>query len=187
MKPIPSYANCRYNSLNAFVWRKEAEGISCYVRYSWIPVEGERFITKQAAGELPSDFLHQNLNKRLGEEPLQPISFRLDVQLASNKDSRVEDPTKAWPTRPERIVPAWPSGNGPPLGEDGKRLRSLQAGELKLTEVVEGPAVGDDPFGFGPLNLTDGITASEDQILLFRPGVYELAARDRLVGVPEKP
>ena len=84
-------------------------------------------------------------------------------------------------------MPAWPSGNGPPLGEDGKRPRLLRAGELKLTEVVEGPAIGDDPFGFGPLNLTDGITASKDEILGFRPGVYELAARDRLVGVPEKP
>jgi catalase len=188
MKPIPSYANCRYNSLNAFIWTKEEEGISCYVRYSWIPFEGERSISKQAAGKLQSDFLQQDLNERLGTAPSRPIRFGLDVQLASKKDrGRVNDPTKAWPTRPERIVPAVPDGSGPPVESDGKRARCLRVGELQLNEVVEGPAIGDDPFGFGPLNLTKGIARSEDEILKVRPGVYELAARDRLVGVPEKP
>jgi catalase len=185
MKPVPSYANCRYNSLNAFVWTRDDQGISCYVRYSWIPVEGEQTLDKQVARTRASDFLHQDLYERLGKA--QPIRFWLDVQLASREDrDRVDDPTKVWPTTPERIVPASPGGKGPPLGEDGRRRRVVRAGELTLTEVVEGPAVGDDPFGFGPLNLTDGIGPSEDEILVFRPTVYKLAASDRL-GAPERP
>jgi catalase len=190
MKPIPSYANGRYNSLNAFTWTKRGRGADdaygCYVRYSWIPVEGQRAISKREAKRRARDFLQQDLDERLGRTPRRPIRFRLEVQLASADDKdkgRVEDPTRVWPTKPARIVPASKDENhGPPVSKDGMRARFLTVGVLELTDLVEGPATGDRALGFDPLHLTEGIESSGDRILEFRPQVYELAARERALA-----
>jgi catalase len=175
-KPVPSYANCRFNSVNAFVWTKD--GTRCFVRYSWLPDDGERSIGKEEALGRPSDYLQQDVAQRLGSEPPRPIRFRLQVQLASRADEakgHVVDPVRVWPVWPNRIFPA---------GLTTERPRFLTAGQLELTSLAEGPATRHEALGFNPLNLTRGIEASEDEILNFRHAVYELASAERLRPVP---
>jgi catalase len=178
-KPIPSYANCVYNSVNAFMWTKGQA--SCFVRYSWIPDEPERSITKEEALARPSDYLQQDVAERLGSAPLRPIRFRLQVQLASRADQmkgRVDDPVRVWPVRPNRMRPA---------GGAASRPRFLTAGVLELTRLVDGPATEHAALGFNPLNLTPGIAPSDDEILNFRHEVYELASTERMRPVPPPP
>jgi catalase len=175
-KPVPSYANCRFNSINAFVWTKD--GARCFVRYSWLPDDGERSIAKEEALERPPDYLQQDVAQRLGSEPPSPMRFRLQVQLAARADEakgHVVDPVRVWPARPNRILPA---------GLTTERPRFLTAGLLELTRLAEGPATRHEAVGFNPLNLTRGIEASEDEILNFRHAVYELASAERLRPVP---
>lgn len=169
-KPVPSYANCRFNSVNAFLWTRDGDP-RCFVRYSWFPGEGELTMEKGEARALPSDYLLQDLEERLGSSSPSPIRFRLEVQLASREDQakgRVENPMKRWPTSPEEIVPA--------LQVD-PRPRFLVAGTLELTHMVPGIGATD---GFNPLSLTIGIEPSDDPVLGFRQPVYELAAAERL-------
>ena len=167
VKPVPSYANRSFRSLNAFEWTKDYA--RCFVRYRWVPVEGTRSLTKDEALERPSDYLQQDVAQRLGSDPLRPIRFKLQVHVASRDDElkdRIVNPVKPWPERGARI---------------------LTAGMLELTSPAEGPAHGHDAFGFSPLNLTAGIAPSGDEILAFRHDVYGLAAADRMRPVPKPP
>ena len=176
-KPIPSYANCRYNSLNAFRWTNE-DGDRCYVRYSWMPEDGQKSLRSRAAKKLPPDFLQRDLYDRLGRKPPRPIRFWLEVQIASHDDlqqRRVDDPTSVWPKEPERIVPALQEG------ESKKRARFVTVGVLELTGLMTEPPPGDTP-SFNPMNLTDGIDPSHDKILRFRHDLYDLAACERKTG-----
>ena len=168
-QPVPSYANCRFNSINAFLWTRGKDP-TCFVRYSWLPEEGELTLGKAAAKALPSDYLLQDLEERLGPPSPTPIRFRLEVQLASREDEakhRIENPMKRWPASPPRAVPAL---------QVGARHRFLVAGVLELTHLV--PGIGETQ-GFNPLNLTAGIEPSDDPVLRFRQPAYERAATER--------
>jgi catalase len=181
-KPIPSYANCRYNSLNAFMWSAENpethEIVRRYVRYSWMPEDGQKSLKLRAAKKLPPDFLQRDLYDRLGRKPPRPIRFWLEVQVASEEDlqeRRVDDPTSVWPKEPTRIVPALQEGK--PTDE----ARFVTVGVLELTGLMTEPPPGDTP-SFNPMNLTDGIDPSGDEILHFRHDLYDLAACERKTG-----
>jgi catalase len=185
-KPIPSYANCRYNSLNAFMWSGENpethEMVRSYVRYSWMPEDGQKSLKASAAKKLPPDFLQRDLYDRLGRKPPRPIRFWLEVQIASQEDlkeKRVDDPTSVWPKEPARIVPALQERK--PGEEPMDVARFVTVGVLELTGLMTEAPPGDVP-SFDPMNLTDGIDPSDDEILHFRHDVYELAASERKSG-----
>ena len=172
IKRIPSYANTSYKALHAFKWVDDGDR-ERYVRYSWLPEEGELSIRRRAAGKLPHGFLQQDLYERLGRAPARPIRFSLEVQLASQEDlrtGRVHDPTAIWPTKHERIATA--------LAGD-ERPRFVTAGVLELTSLDDAHATQGDAIGFDPMNLADGIIASDDEILRFRRRAYELSFMER--------
>jgi len=181
-KPVPSYANCRYNAIHAFKWSDG--GIAHFVRYSWRPEAGEQTISSSEAKKRERDYLQRDLYDRLGREPVRPIRFTLELQLASKEDLRsglVCDATAVWPgdrRQKERIVPA----------EGGDECeRFVDAGLLELTGLDDGSGP-DDPLVFDPLNLTAGIEApilpdaikpSRDEILHFRPEAYGVSVERR--------
>jgi catalase len=161
---VPSYANCRFNALHAFEWTGE-DGAVNYVRYSWVPEEGERSLSRRQARGLPRDYLQQELYDRLGRTPVRPIKFKLLLQLASLHEidgGMVCDPTTVWP----------------------RSLEHVDAGQLVLTGLEEGAGEGEQQLVFDPTNLTDGIdlpvvSGQRDQILEFRPRAYAISARMR--------
>jgi catalase len=144
-KAPPSFANCRFNALHAFKWI-DAQGGQRWVRYSWIPLEGEAGLSREQAKLVERDHLERDLERRLEER--RPLRFTLELQIASNGEKRVSDPTAVW-------SPA----------------RTVTAGALEIDEL----AAGAEPVGYNPMNLIDGIEASEDKILHFRPQAYGIS------------
>jgi catalase len=107
---IPSYARRRYNSLHAFRW-VDASGGKRYVRFSWLPDEGEATIPSGEARSRAPDYLQRDLVDRLTGGA--PIRFTLELQLAAagdpvdDDDRAADDPGgRALPGRPERLLPA---------------------------------------------------------------------------------
>lgn len=152
MKPVPSYANCRYHAIHAFKWIDSLGG-ERYVRYSWLPEAGEASISADEAGALDPDFLRGELVERLDRGP---VRFTLEVQLAAEADA-VADPTVVWPKERETVV----------------------VGTLELTELGYGPERPGELLAFDPTRVTDGIELSDDPILRFRPQAYRVSVERR--------
>jgi catalase len=150
-KPPRSYAHCRYNALHAYEWINHP-GEQQYVRYSWLPEQGELNLSKEEAATRPPDYLQKDLLDRLGRTPARPFRMQLAVEFADEKD-RVDWPAVPW---------------------DGELVT---VGELEVTGLYE--ADGQEPLVFDPTRTTPGIDLSDDRILRFRRGVYELSAERR--------
>jgi catalase len=164
-KPVPSYANCRYNALHTFVWT-DPSGTRRYVRYSWRPEAGEATLAPRAARRLPPDFLQRDLTERLGRTPSRPMRFTLEVQVApegarmtDSEDDAINDPTKVW--RRDRTA------------RDPTAV--VAAGVLEVTELLD----VTEQLVFDPVPRVDGIGPSNDRILMFRPRAYEASAAVR--------
>lgn len=166
-KPVSSYAHCRYNAIHAFRWINE-KGAEHYVRYSWIPDEGEVSISRLEGRQLARDQLQRDLWERLGRTPVQPIRFRLELQFASREElDRICDPTAVWGKKREAIVTA---------GAGDAQQRFVTVGALELNGLDEGSG---EAIVFDPTRVPDGIEPSRDEILRFRPGVYEYSFGQR--------
>ena len=157
LKPIPSYAQRRYNSLHAFRW-VDAAGGGRHVRYSWLPEEGEATITSDEAKSRPPDYLQRDLAERLNDG--RPIRFTLELQLAAAADP-VDDPRLPWPEDRERVI----------------------AGTLELTALDTRRERDGDVLVFDPTRVPDGIELTDDPILRFRPKAYSVSV-ERRAGVP---
>jgi catalase len=183
-KPVPSYANCRFNALHAFKW-VDGGGRERYVRYSWRPEAGEQTLSGSDAKKRSRDYLQQDLYDRLGRVPVRPIRFTLELQIASEEDlrcGRICNPTSIWPGERQDKKPITPAGGG------DKCARFVDAGMLEVTGLAEGSANSDEPLIFDPTKLTGGIEAPvlengteprRDEILHLRPEAYDVSFERR--------
>ena len=73
-----SYVTLRYYGVHAFRWIAE-DGSSRYVRYTWVPSEGDRRLGPREARARGRDFLQQELRERLERGPAR---FTLELQIA---------------------------------------------------------------------------------------------------------
>jgi catalase len=162
---VPSYANCRYQAIHAFRW-VSADGEAVYVRYSWLPDEGEARVGWRAARRLEFDHLQQDLYNRIGRTPPRPMRFILQLELATPEEvasGRAFDPTKIWSPKVS--------------GEERERV---DAGLLELDAIRPGGAGEDAALVFDPTNVTDGIEVPRnDAILCFRPAAYKVSSERR--------
>ena len=69
----------------------------------------------------------------------------------------MDDPTAVWPDGRERLT----------------------LGELSLTALAFDREHDGDILVFDPTRVTDGITLTDDKILLARPAVYSLSVAER--------
>jgi catalase len=148
-----SYTTLRYYAIHAFRW-VAADGSERYVRYQWVPLDGDRRLGARAARSRGRDFLQQELPQRLARGT---ANFTLEVQIAAPGDP-VDDPAERWPTDRERI----------------------DAGTLELIEVDT--EADQNALVFDPVRVTDGIELSDDPVLQFRPRAYSASVSRRLSG-----
>jgi len=147
-----SYATCGYHGVHAFRW-VDADGSSRFVRYHWVPDAGESFLSPAAARGKGREFLSDELAERLAGGP---IRFRLNVQLAGPGDSTV-DPSAPWKSR-----------------------ETVAAGTLEVAGLAADPEANGGVVVFDPMNVTDGIEPSDDEILHFRSKAYSVSVEQRL-------
>lgn len=161
---VKSFRHIPGHSVNTFVWRN-AEGARRYVKYHWIPVAGEEYITAQEGAALAGinpDYAGQELYDTLAAGT--PIQYELRVQLMDPDDENrlPYDPldcTKVWD---ERQYPLLPVG-----------VMTLDRNPDNYMEQVEKAA-------FSPTNLLDGAELSDDKLLQARANIYWDSQRRRL-------
>lgn len=140
-----SFAARSYFAFHAFKWL-DAEGGERWIRYFWHPTVDEPDLSKEDAKRRGRDYLFDELRERLGEEP---VRMRLEVQIAAPGDDP-HDPSNVWPDDRRRVT----------------------VGTLEVTAVDEN---ADDGIVYDPMRVVDGIEASDDPALRFRPPVYTLS------------
>jgi catalase len=84
------------------------------------------------------------------------VTFRLEAELASPGDP-VDDPTAVWPEDRERV----------------------DLGRLDITALAFDREHDGDILVFDPVRLPDGITPSNDAILLARSDAYRVSVTRR--------
>lgn len=140
-----SYAEDRYNSLNAFLFT-DASGTDHAVRWSLLPTEPVVPVTPDDLAKLGPDFLEQEIMQRVGNHP---VKWNMVVTVA-NPDDQITDPNQPWP-------------------EDRK---TVQVGTLTISRIE---AEADGPcrdIVFDPTILPDGIRPA-DPFPAARSAVYQ--------------
>jgi catalase len=151
-KPAPaSYATLSYFGVNAFQFT-DAHNHKHFVRYRFVPVGGEAFLTPERLAGMGPDYLQTELPARLGKSP---IAFTWYAQIAEPSDV-IGDPSVAWP--------------------ENRKLVKL--GVIRIDRMAPNPKATDQTTMFAPLNVPVGI-APADPMLGVRKGAYPLSFEHR--------
>jgi len=142
LRPVPSYAHCRYFGVHAFIW-VDAEDQRHAVRWVWEPEAGDKRLGPRDAKSRGRDYLQEGLAAEF------PARFRLEVTIAADGDPTA-DPSAHWPKERERLV----------------------AGTLELTGLIDDPEAGGGLVVLDPTRVTDGIELSDDPFLPYRAAAY---------------
>jgi len=149
--PSVSYGTLAYYGVNAFrfVNSKNKEFV---IRYQFIPVDGEKFLTPDEVRNAGPDYLSQEIAVRVGKGP---VKFKMYAQIAEKGD-QVADPGIAWPDSRKRIL----------------------LGILTINKIAQNTLASDKALSFNPGDLPDGI-AIVDQMLLDRQKAYPVSVAER--------
>lgn len=148
-KPAPiGFATQSYHGINAFKF-ENASGNQQFGRYLIEPVEGNRFLTAEQRQTVGENYLLEQLPEQLEQGP---IKVRISLQLAEEGDN-VTDPTQVWPA--DRSV--------------------VTLGTLTIESVMEDGEAYAKANMFNPLAIPEGISPSEDPVLLARPVAYAIS------------
>ncbi|RSL57776.1 hypothetical protein CEP54_008094 [Fusarium duplospermum] len=151
-RPIPkSFAHNTFHSINAFKLIN-SEGKETFIRYRWVPLAGEDYLTEDELKAKSPNFLFEELPQILAKGP---IGFTLVAQVAEQGDI-ADDCTRIWP-------------EDRPL---------IELGTLKITEVME-TNDADSWAAFNPIPGVEGVEASADPILAARSAVYSKSSKSR--------
>ena len=152
LAPPRSYVTRRYYPIHAFKWIN-GDGVERFVKYTWVPEEGEHSLSPGEAKKLGSDYLQEDMPRRLERGPAR---MHLEVKIGAPGDETV-DPRRNWPDDRERVT----------------------VGTLEITELDPDVEKDGEIVVFDPMRLTDGIEPSDDRVLAYRPGAYSVSAARR--------
>jgi catalase len=151
-KPAPvSYATLSYFGVNAFQFT-DAHNHKRFVRYRFVPVGGEAFLTPARLTGMGPNYLQTELPARLAKSP---VAFNWYAQIAEPSDV-IGDPSVAWP--------------------ENRKL--IKLGVIRLDGMAPDPKTTDQTTMFAPLNVPAGI-APADPMLEIRKGAYPLSFEHR--------
>lgn len=147
-----SYATLSYWPVNAFRFQA-ADGTESHGRYVWTPVAGHQILSADEVAAKSDDFLTEELGERLANGP---VSFVLELQIAEPGDV-TDDANAQWP----------------------EERRRVELGSLHLTHLVPDSVYAEQGLFFDPVRLVDGITLSDDPLLVGRTRTYPLSLARR--------
>lgn len=146
-----SYATISYFGVNTFKFTN-ASGVSNFVRYQFIPADGEQLITADQMAKAGPEYLQQEIKTRIAQ---QPFRFKLYAQLAESGD-KTADPSIAFPTSRKKIL----------------------LGIIEINKLADNTAAGDKALSFTPNNIPAGIETA-DPMLDFRSKAYPISVKGR--------
>ncbi|WP_208643559.1 catalase family peroxidase [Pedobacter miscanthi] len=151
-KPLSvSYATLDYFGVNAFKFTNR-QNKSVFIRYQFLPVDGEEFLTDNQRQSAEPDYLGKEIRNRLVKGP---VKYKMFAQISQDGD-QIENPAIAWP--------------------ESRKLVLL--GILTISRITENTDEQDRRLIFNPGNLPSGIEIA-DQMLLDRQKAYPVSAAQR--------
>jgi catalase len=143
-----SYAGLSYFPVHAFMFHN-SNGQTCAGRYAWIPTATPRYLTDSEISEATPDYLAGELADRLVDGT---VEFSLTLQIANPGDP-TNDANAMWPADRPMIT----------------------LGTLHLDRGSDNSAIAEQGLFFDPVRLVDGITLSDDPLLIGRTRTYPLS------------
>lgn len=139
-----SYADVTYYSIHAFT-ATNADAKTTKVKFKTVPLDGEKWLSKEEAGAKADDFIETDLKDRLAKAP---IAYTLLAVIGEDADP-TGDPTMEWPA--------------------GRK--EMKLGVLKITALEDNATC--DAGMFDPMSLGAGFAAfPDDTILPMRTQAY---------------
>ena len=146
-----SFGSVSYFGVNAFRFTNR-QGETHYIRYQFIPEDGEALLTaEQMANEGP-DYLQTEIRTRIAK---RSIKFKMYAQIAIAGD-KIEDPSIAWPASRQRVL----------------------LGIIEIKSMGVNTPEYDKALSFSPNNIPDGIETA-DPMLNFRSKAYPISVTGR--------
>lgn len=151
-KPAPvSWATLSYFGVNSFKF-SNTRGQSDFVRYRFVPVNGEQFLSADALKSMGPNYLRDEIETRVAKGP---IVYEWFAQVAAQGDV-IADPSIAWP--------------------ESRRL--IKLGTIKIERMVTDQAAADKATMFLPSNVPAGIEPA-DPMLTLRSAAYPISFGER--------
>ena len=140
-----SYASSAFFSIHTFRFI-DAEGGTRFVRWRFLPHDGETPMSESEAGSTSQNALRERFIERLASAP---VRWDMIVYVGEPADT-TDNPSTAWP----------------------EERRHLKAGTLTITQAVPESAAECAKMNFDPLIAANGIAPADDPVLLFRSPTY---------------
>lgn len=152
-KPIPtSFARECFFSVAAYRFTN-SEGVSRFGRYRLRPIEGNEYLSPEAAAKQTENFLVDEIAQRIAKGP---VKFKVIVQLAQEGDD-VNTSTAVW---------------------EGTR-EEINFGTISLDAMADQNDPEMRKIIFDPIPRVEGIDPSDDPLLEVRAAIYLLSGRRR--------
>ena len=149
---IPSsYAAISYFGVNSFRFTNR-NGLSHYIRYQFIPENGEVLLTAEQAAKEGPDYLQTEIRTRIAKHA---VRFKMYAQIAVEGD-KIEDPSIAWPDTRQRVL----------------------LGIIEIKKIGVNTPEADKALSFSPNNIPNGIETA-DPMLNFRSRAYPISVTGR--------
>jgi catalase len=150
-KTPASYGTISYFGVNSFRFINK-RGESHYIRYQFIPENGEEILNQEQIAAESADYLQTEIKERIA---VGPVRFKMYAQIAEAED-RIEDPSVAWP--------------------NSRRLILL--GMVEIRKLAPDSKEDDKALSFSPNNIPQGIEVA-DPMLSFRSKAYPISVKER--------
>jgi catalase len=146
-----SFGAITYFGVNSFKLTN-AKGVSCFVRYQFIPETGEELLTPEQVATRGPNYLQEEIRERIAKHP---IRYRMYAQVAEKGD-KIDDPSIAWPDSRKKVF----------------------LGVIEIKSVTANSETEDKALFFIPNNIPDGIEAA-DPMIDFRSKAYPISVKER--------
>jgi catalase len=146
-----SYASISYFGVNAFQFTNQ-KGEEHFVRYQFIPADGEKLISPEQMAKETPDYLQKEIKARIAKGP---IRFQMYAQIAESGDV-IDNPSVAWPDARKRVM----------------------LGTIEIQKLGANTPEEDKKLSFLPSRLPAGILPA-DPMIDFRSQAYPLSVQER--------